>query len=113
MKKTIVKRSYLFLLMHICLFICRPRLGKPIVVEVKSSENIPYFVYTIVARGNILKSEYVDVPEGRKSHTIKFIPTFEMVPKASIYVHYVFDNNLRFEEKAINFEKQFENTVSH
>uniref|UniRef100_A0A0A1WID3 CD109 antigen n=1 Tax=Zeugodacus cucurbitae TaxID=28588 RepID=A0A0A1WID3_ZEUCU len=89
----------------------KPRLGKPVVVEVKSSENIPYFVYTIVARGNILKSEYVDVPEGRKSQTIKFMPTFEMVPKASLYVHYVFDNNLRFEEKTINFEKQFENSI--
>ncbi|XP_069963587.1 thioester-containing protein 1 allele R1 isoform X5 [Bactrocera oleae] len=89
----------------------KPRLGKPVVVEVTSSENIPYFVYTIVARGNILKSEYVGVPEGRKSQTIKFIPTFEMIPKASIYVHYVYDNNLRFEEKSVRFEKQFENTI--
>ncbi|XP_050320287.1 thioester-containing protein 1 allele R1 isoform X6 [Bactrocera neohumeralis] len=89
----------------------KPRLGKPVVVEVISSEKIPYFVYTIVARGNILKSEYVDVPEGRQSQTIKFIPTFEMIPKASLYVHYVYDNNLRFEEKAIQFEKQFENTI--
>ncbi|XP_018798388.1 PREDICTED: CD109 antigen isoform X5 [Bactrocera latifrons] len=89
----------------------KPRLGKPVVVEVTSSEKIPYFVYTIVARGNIWKSEYVDVPEGRQSQTIKFIPTFEMIPKASLYVHYVYDNNLRFEEKAIQFEKQFENTI--
>ncbi|XP_039950325.1 CD109 antigen isoform X1 [Bactrocera tryoni] len=89
----------------------KPRLSKPVVVEVISSEKIPYFVYTIVARGNILKSEYVDVPEGRQSQTIKFIPTFEMIPKASLYVHYVYDNNLRFEEKAIQFEKQFENTI--
>ncbi|XP_011210617.2 CD109 antigen isoform X2 [Bactrocera dorsalis] len=88
-----------------------PRLGKPVVVEVASSEKIPYFVYTIVARGNILKSEYVDVPEGRQSQTIKFIPTFEMIPKASLYVHYVYDNNLRFVEKAIQFEKEFENTI--
>ncbi|XP_054743832.1 CD109 antigen isoform X3 [Anastrepha obliqua] len=89
----------------------KPRLGKPVMVEVKSSENIPYFVYTIVARGNIVKTEYVDVPEGRMSQVIKFTPTFEMVPKAHLYVHYIFDNNLRFEEKAINFEKEFENSI--
>ncbi|CAD6999792.1 unnamed protein product [Ceratitis capitata] len=89
----------------------KPRLGKPVTVEVKSSEALPYFVYAIVARGNIVKAEYVDVPEGRKSQSIKFIPTFEMVPQAKLYVHYVFDNNLRFEEKTIDFEKEFENTI--
>ncbi|XP_036328135.1 CD109 antigen-like isoform X1 [Rhagoletis pomonella] len=89
----------------------KPRLGKPVTVEVKSSESIPYFVYTIVARGNIVKSEHVDVPEGRKSQLIKFLPTFEMVPKANFYVHFVFNNNLVFEEKSIAFEKEFENSI--
>ncbi|XP_017476942.1 PREDICTED: CD109 antigen isoform X3 [Rhagoletis zephyria] len=89
----------------------KPRLGKPVTVEVKSSESIPYFVYTIVARGNIVKSEHVDVPEGRKSQLIKFLPTFEMVPKANVYVHFVFNNNLVFEEKSIAFEKEFENSI--
>lgn len=78
----------------------------------KSNEPIPYFVYTIVARGNIVKSEYVEVPENRKSHTIKFTPTFEMVPQSSIYVYYVVNNELRFQERTITFEKDFENSVS-
>ncbi|KAL7741142.1 hypothetical protein ACLKA6_018168 [Drosophila palustris] len=88
-----------------------PKLGKSISIDVKSNEPIPYFVYTIVARGNIVKSEQVEVPENRKSHTIKFAPTFEMVPQASIFVYYVVNNELRFEERTLNFEKDFENSI--
>jgi len=86
-------------------------LGNSISFDVKSNEPLSYFVYTIVARGNIVKSEYVDVPEDRKSHTIKFTPTFEMVPTVSIFVYYVVNNELRFEENTINIEKDFENSV--
>ncbi|XP_034490951.1 CD109 antigen isoform X4 [Drosophila innubila] len=88
-----------------------PKLGNSISIDVKSNEPIPYFIYTIVARGNIVKSEYVEVPENRKSHTIKFNPTFEMVPQASIYVYYVVNNELRFQERTLNFEKDFENSI--
>ncbi|XP_067624047.1 thioester-containing protein 1 allele R1 isoform X2 [Eurosta solidaginis] len=89
----------------------KPRLGKPVSVEVKSSDNIPYFVYAVVARGNILISEYVKIPEESKSQIIKFMPTFEMIPRATIYIHYVFEKKLRFDEETINFEKEFENKI--
>ncbi|XP_068143554.1 CD109 antigen isoform X3 [Drosophila tropicalis] len=87
------------------------KLGKSVSFEVKSNAEIPYFAYTIVARGNIVESDYVDVPEGRKTHTVKFTPTFAMVPKATIFVYYIFDNELRFEEETINFDKDFENSI--
>ncbi|XP_044316277.1 CD109 antigen-like isoform X3 [Drosophila rhopaloa] len=88
-----------------------PRLGERVSFDVKSIEDIPYFVYTIVARGNILLSEYVDVPDGLKTYTVKFTPTFSMVPKATIYIHYVLNNDLHFEEKSIEFEKEFSNSI--
>ncbi|XP_023031290.1 CD109 antigen isoform X6 [Drosophila willistoni] len=87
------------------------KLGKSVSFEVKSNAEIPYFAYTIVARGNIVESDYVDVPEGRKTHTVKFTPTFAMVPKATIFVYYIFDNELRFEEETLNFDKDFENSI--
>ncbi|XP_032591779.2 CD109 antigen [Drosophila grimshawi] len=88
-----------------------PKLGKSVSFDVTSNEPIPYFQYAIVARGNIVKAEHVEVPQGRKNHTVKFTPTFAMVPQASIYVYYISDNELRFEEKAIDFDKDFENSI--
>ncbi|XP_062137560.1 CD109 antigen isoform X15 [Drosophila sulfurigaster albostrigata] len=88
-----------------------PKLGKPLSIDVKSDKPIPYFVYTIVARGNIVKAEYVEVAEESKSHTIKLIPTFEMVPQFTIYVHYVVDNELRFQEHNVNVDREFENSI--
>ncbi|XP_043065283.1 CD109 antigen isoform X3 [Drosophila ficusphila] len=88
-----------------------PKLGERVSFDVKSLENIPYFVYTVVARGNIVLSEYVDVPKDLKSYTVKFTPTFSMVPKATIYIHYVLNNDLYFEEKTIDFQKEFENSI--
>lgn len=88
-----------------------PRLGQELSIEVKSTEPLNYFVYTITARGNILKAEHVKVPDDLKSYTIKIEPTFEMIPKAAIFVQYIHDDNLRFEEKNIDFENEFENSV--
>ncbi|BFF95670.1 CD109 antigen [Drosophila madeirensis] len=88
-----------------------PKLGESVSFDVKSNVDIPYFVYTIVARGNIVDTDYVDVPKGRKTHTVKFTPTFAMVPRAIIYVHYIYDNELRFEEKQVSFEKDFSNSI--
>ncbi|KAH8281352.1 hypothetical protein KR054_000019 [Drosophila jambulina] len=89
----------------------KPRLGEMVSFDIKSIEDIPYFVYTVVARGNIVLSEYVDVPKGEKTYTVKFTPTFEMVPEATIYIHYVTNDDLHFEEKSIEFEKEFSNSI--
>ncbi|XP_041450764.1 CD109 antigen isoform X1 [Drosophila obscura] len=89
----------------------QPKLGESVAFDVKSNSDIPYFVYTIVARGNIVDTDYVDVPKGRRTHTVKFTPSFAMVPRAIIYVHYIYDNELRFEEKQIDFEKDFSNSI--
>ncbi|KPU73335.1 Thioester-containing protein 2, isoform J [Drosophila ananassae] len=89
----------------------KPRLGEKVSFDVISTGNIPYFVYTIVARGNIVLSDYIVVPEDTKKYTVKFTPTFDMVPQATIYIHYVIDNDLKFEEKTIDFEKDFSNSI--
>ncbi|XP_017097835.2 thioester-containing protein 1 allele S1 isoform X2 [Drosophila bipectinata] len=88
-----------------------PRLGEKVSFNVISTGNIPYFVYTIVARGNIVLTDYVAVPENTKKYTVNFTPTFDMVPQATIYIHYVINNDLNFEEKTIDFEKDFTNSI--
>jgi len=86
-------------------------LGEQVSFDVILNEEMSYFVYTIVGRGNILLSETIYVPKGLRTITVKFRPTFSMVPKATIYIHYIFNGDLYFEEKSIDFEKDFLNSV--
>ncbi|XP_016940135.3 CD109 antigen isoform X6 [Drosophila suzukii] len=88
-----------------------PRLGEQVSFDVILNEEMSYFVYTIVGRGNILLSETIYVPKGLRKITVKFRPTFSMVPKATIYIHYIFNGDLYFEEKSIDFEKDFLNSI--
>ncbi|KAI8125171.1 CD109 antigen [Lucilia cuprina] len=87
------------------------KLDQDVVVDVKSNKDIPYYVYAVVARGNIIKQEYVKVPENSKSHEIKFKPTFEMVPESHLYVYFVLEGNLKFQEMTLNFPKEFQNKI--
>ncbi|KNC22908.1 hypothetical protein FF38_00377 [Lucilia cuprina] len=87
------------------------QLDQDVVVDVKSNQNIPYYVYAVVARGNIVKQEYVNVPENSKSHEIKFKPTFEMVPESHLYVYFVLEGDLKFKEMRLNFHKEFQNKI--
>ncbi|KAI8125151.1 CD109 antigen [Lucilia cuprina] len=87
------------------------QLDQDVVVDVKSNQNIPYYVYAVVARGNIIKQEYVKVPENSKSHEIKFKPTFEMVPESHLYVYFVLNGDLKFHEITLNFSKEFQNKI--
>ncbi|KAI8125143.1 CD109 antigen [Lucilia cuprina] len=88
------------------------QLDQDIIVEVKSNKHIPYYVYAIVARGNIIKNEHVQVPENAKTHAIKIKPLFEMVPESHLYVYFVLDGELKFEEMTLNFPKEFQNKAS-
>ncbi|KAH8238987.1 hypothetical protein KR038_011562, partial [Drosophila bunnanda] len=88
-----------------------PRLKQLVSFDVVSTGDLPYFMFTIVARGNILFNQYVAVQPGQFSRNIKFMPTFDMVPQATIYVHYVEDGVMRSDEKKIDFEKDFGNSI--
>ncbi|KAM7352888.1 thioester-containing protein 2 isoform 4-T4 [Cochliomyia hominivorax] len=89
----------------------KPQLDQDVVVEVKSNKNIPYYVYAIVARGQIIKQEHVELPENVKTHEIKFKPSFEMVPESYLYVYFVLDGDLKFQEITLNFPKEFQNKI--
>lgn len=89
-----------------------PALGKDVSIRVQSGKPIPYFVYTIMARGDIVDSGYLEVPENRNYHVFKVTPTFSMIPQAKIFIHFVVGSDLQYAEETINFEKDFENSIS-
>lgn len=47
----------------------------------------------------------------KKSQEIEFEPTFALVPQATIFVHYIIDGVLMSDEKTVDIERDFENTV--
>ncbi|EDW89707.1 CD109 antigen [Drosophila yakuba] len=88
-----------------------PQLRKNLTINVVSDTYLPYFIVTIVARGNIVQSEYVKMQGRQRSHEYTFEPTFEMVPQATVFVHYISNGVLMSDEKTVDVEKDFGNTI--
>uniref|UniRef100_A0A1I8MSQ9 TEP1-F n=1 Tax=Musca domestica TaxID=7370 RepID=A0A1I8MSQ9_MUSDO len=88
------------------------RLDTPVRLEVVSTKDMPYLVYTIVAHANIIICDRVNFSPSQKDYVIEIIPSIEMVPYAFVYVHYIDDGNLRYEEIKLKFPLEFENKVS-
>ncbi|XP_016962296.1 CD109 antigen [Drosophila biarmipes] len=88
-----------------------PKLRERIVINVISTRYIPYFMFTVVARGNIVANHYVKVGEGQNTKQIYFMPTFHMVPQATIFVHYIVNGVMMSDEKTIDIERDFGNTI--
>ncbi|XP_070069783.1 thioester-containing protein 1 allele S1-like isoform X2 [Drosophila takahashii] len=86
-------------------------LRKKVSFNVVSTGYLPHFMITIVARGNIIKNQYVHVPRGVRSQRLSVMPTFEMVPQATLIVSYVVNGELRSDEETINFQKAFGNSI--
>ncbi|KNC22899.1 hypothetical protein FF38_00367 [Lucilia cuprina] len=89
-----------------------PRLGKTIEIEISSIEKIPYFVYTIMGHATIVHMELIKVAANQKSFIIRITPSIEMIPTSFIYVHYIQNGNLRYEELELKFPHEFENQIS-
>ncbi|TMW40759.1 hypothetical protein DOY81_014161, partial [Sarcophaga bullata] len=85
------------------------KLGKPVLIEVNSTGNIPYLMYTITGHASLIRAEYIKVPPNQKSYTIEITPSIEMIPQSFICVFYIHDGILRYEEMTLNFQKEFEN----
>uniref|UniRef100_A0A1B0G6L1 TEP1-F n=1 Tax=Glossina morsitans morsitans TaxID=37546 RepID=A0A1B0G6L1_GLOMM len=56
---------------------------------VNSSQPLSYVVYNVVGRGNILKSDRIDLPDKPKFHNISLTPTEMWAPNFALYVYYV------------------------
>ncbi|XP_033172652.1 C3 and PZP-like alpha-2-macroglobulin domain-containing protein 8 [Drosophila mauritiana] len=89
----------------------KPQLRKELKINVVSDTYLPYFIITIFARGNIVMSQFISLEGRKKSQEIAFEPAFVMVPQATIFVHYIFDGVLISDEKTVDIERDFENTI--
>lgn len=61
--------------------------------EVESAEPLTEFTYFVIARGNIVHGETVEMPN--RDHIIQFRATFEMAPSARLLVFYFKGDDIR------------------
>ncbi|KAF2347892.1 Alpha-2-macroglobulin N-terminal [Trinorchestia longiramus] len=66
----------------------RPTVGKEVLVALNSTENIVYFVYEVIARGQILYATTLQAHQGT-SHTFRFLASSAMFPRTRLVVYYV------------------------
>lgn len=88
-----------------------PRVGEDVSIEVKASNPFSYLVYVIVGRGNILRMRNIPLPNPQNFYTITFKSTFEMIPNAHVFVYYVDNGDLKFQEIGVKIQPEFENKV--
>ncbi|XP_058980696.1 thioester-containing protein 1 allele S1 [Musca domestica] len=65
-----------------------------------------------MGHSNIIHADRIELPAGQRSYTIQLTPSIEMVPYAFVYVHYIRDGVLRYEEIKLTFPLEFENLVA-
>lgn len=65
-----------------------------------------------MGHSNIIHADRIELPAGQRSYTIQLTPSIEMVPYAFVYVHYIRDGVLRYEEIKLTFPLEFENLVT-
>ncbi|XP_031621506.1 CD109 antigen-like [Contarinia nasturtii] len=70
----------------------RPKLNENVLVEVQSNYLLPNFTYLIIGHFGAVYAENVNVDS--KSHTFKFNATFDLVPKATVIVYHLKDNEM-------------------
>ncbi|XP_055917708.1 thioester-containing protein 1 allele R1-like [Eupeodes corollae] len=89
-----------------------PTLGKDISIKVANGKFIPYFVYTIIGRGDIIQSKIIKFQKNRKYHFFKITPTIDMFPRFTLFIHYVVGSDFHHSEEVIEIQKTFENSIS-
>ena len=78
-------------------------LNDNITVNINSSEPLEYFDYILVGRGNIFKTQHVDLcSEKTKIYNLTFRAEFPLCPKGKIYVFYINQTN-HYISKEIEF----------
>lgn len=89
----------------------RPKINRDITIEVQSTESLRYLSYQVIGRGDIIVTNSVEIPN-RKSHTITFLASFAMVPKAQFIVHYIHENEIISDKLDIDLGEDLQNFVS-
>ncbi|KAH8405167.1 hypothetical protein KR222_007055, partial [Zaprionus bogoriensis] len=87
-------------------------IGQEYQVKLNSSRPLTYFVYNIVGRGNLLKTERVVLDEPQKEYNITLKPTFFTAPHGRIYAYYVDETGeFRYAEDSFHVEVELQNQI--
>uniref|UniRef100_A0A1A9VUW5 TEP1-F n=1 Tax=Glossina austeni TaxID=7395 RepID=A0A1A9VUW5_GLOAU len=89
----------------------RPQLGEYVSIAVKAPKVMTHLIYAVVGRGNILHKRNIPLPNPQNFYTISFKTTFEMIPEVHVFVYYVDEGDLKFEEIAVKIQPEFENKI--
>ncbi|XP_073823480.1 thioester-containing protein 1 allele R1-like isoform X2 [Musca autumnalis] len=91
----------------------RPKLFKEEHFTVNSSSPMSYLDYNIVARGNIVKSAHIDLPDKPKVYNITLTPELVYSPRFSIYVYYIDEHgNYHYTEDTYYIDYELQNKIN-
>ncbi|XP_061388606.1 thioester-containing protein 1 allele R1-like [Musca vetustissima] len=80
---------------------------------VKSSKPLPYLDYNVIARGNIVKTGHIDLPQKPMVHNITIIPELVYSPSFAIYIYYIDEQGeYHYAERACFIDYELENKIS-
>lgn len=71
-----------------------------------------HLIYAVVGHGTILQIANISLPRPQQFYKVTFRATFEMMPRANLFVYYVDESDLKFQEITVEFLPEFENKVS-
>uniref|UniRef100_A0A1I8PQI3 TEP1-F n=1 Tax=Stomoxys calcitrans TaxID=35570 RepID=A0A1I8PQI3_STOCA len=91
----------------------RPKLNHEDQFTINSSKPLSYFDYNIIARGNILKSGHVDLPENTKVYNLTLTPDYLYAPHFGLYVYYVDEHGeYHYAEETFYVEFELQNHIN-
>ncbi|XP_005191892.1 murinoglobulin-2 isoform X2 [Musca domestica] len=91
----------------------RPKLFHEEHFTVNSSKPLAYLDFNVVARGNIIKSGHIDLPNKPMVHNISFTPDLVCSPRFSVYVYYVdAEGEYHYAEDTYYIDYELENKIN-
>ncbi|XP_061392979.1 thioester-containing protein 1 allele R1-like [Musca vetustissima] len=88
------------------------QIGEDFTLDVVSQKPLSYLVYTIKARGKIIQNKYIHIDEqNQHRYKLQLKATFDMVPKADVFIYSIDDGKFYCDETTINICNEFENKL--
>lgn len=85
------------------------RIAPDFSIDVTSNEPIPYLVYALVVNEKVHTHKYLELEGNETLEYIVISPTKDMLPHAFLYVYYVVNETLVWNEMIISFKAENRN----
>ncbi|XP_073826183.1 uncharacterized protein [Musca autumnalis] len=74
-----------------------------LLIKINSTEPLKYAVFDVIANGKLVKHQYFDIGGEYTTDYITITPTSDMIPKANVFVYFIEDENLIWQDLTIFF----------